>query len=151
MEAIQLLLSDHRKVKNLFEQFRAQTDRSHQLRVFSQIFHELQMHAQIEERVFYPACSGFPDCKELVEDSYEDHQLMKDELQEISTLAQDSDDFVMMVEDLMDDVEDHVEEEETELFPLVREQMDLGLLQRLGEEMEAVKRGDLGSLEKRAA
>jgi hemerythrin superfamily protein len=151
MEAIQLLIADHRKVRNLFDQFKAQTDRSHQIRVFSQIFNELQMHTRIEESVFYPACNEFPECQELVEDALEDHQTVKDQLAEIRALSQDSDQFVMMVEDLMDDVEDHVEEEEQEFFPLVRELMQESELLRLGERMEGIKKEEGAVREKKAA
>lgn len=151
MEAIQLLISDHRKVKNLFDQFKAQTDRSHQIRVFSQIYNDLQLHTRIEESVFYPACNDYPECQELVEDSFEDHRAMKEQLAAIRALPQDSDQFVSMVEDFIEDVEDHVEVEESELFPLVRELMKSIDLQNLGERMEVMKRADGTPAEKRAA
>lgn len=151
MEAIQLLIADHRKVRNLFDQFKGQTDRSHQIRAFSQIFSELQMHTKIEEAIFYPACNEFPECQELVADLLEDHKAVKDQLSDIRALSQDSDQFVMMVEDLIDDVEDHVEDEETEFFPLVRELMSEPELKKLGERMDALKKEEGSLKEPKAA
>jgi hemerythrin superfamily protein len=153
MEAIQLLLSDHRKIKNLFERFkafRAVEDRSQQLRVFGYIYVELTSHTALEEKVFYPACAEYPECTELVEDSIEDHRRVKEVLDRIRAMSQDSREFSTMVEDLIEEVESHMEEEELELFPLVRELMQQAQLLDLGERMEDLRKEELGHVRRAA-
>src|SRR4030095_12297822 len=54
-DAISLLKTDHRKVKNLFARYESAGNfRTKQL-IAAQVFTELDLHAQLEEHVFYPA------------------------------------------------------------------------------------------------
>ena len=53
MNAIQLLTEDHRRVDKLFQQVKANEDGDNS-DVFKQITAELDVHAHIEEAIFYP-------------------------------------------------------------------------------------------------
>jgi hemerythrin superfamily protein len=61
MDAIAMLKEDHRKVEKLFEDFL----RNHKQDVAQQIFKELEIHASLEEEIFYPALQKQADLGEL--------------------------------------------------------------------------------------
>jgi hemerythrin superfamily protein len=132
------LKQDHAKVKKLFDKTETADDRE-QKRIFSQIKTELEIHAQIEENIFYPAMQRHDGLKELVADSLKEHNAMKRLLQEMGTLS-DREDFEDKLEELIDNVEHHAEdEEEGKMFPKVRELVSASELQKLGAQLQAAK------------
>jgi hemerythrin superfamily protein len=138
MDALEILKQDHAKVKKLFDKTETADDRE-QKRIFSQIKTELEIHAQIEENIFYPAMQRHDGLKELVADSLKEHNAMKALLQEMGTLS-DREDFEDKLEELIDNVEHHAEdEEEGKMFPKVRELVSASELQKLGAQLQAAK------------
>jgi hemerythrin superfamily protein len=138
MDALEILKQDHAKVKKLFDKTETADDRE-QKRIFSQIKTELEIHAQIEENIFYPAMQRHDGLKELVADSLKEHNAMKALLQEMGTLS-DREDFEDNLEELIDNVEHHAEdEEEGKMFPKVRELVSASELQKLGAQLQAAK------------
>ena len=138
MDALELLKQDHAKVKKLFEEAESADERE-QKAIFTQIKTELEIHAQIEENVFYPAMDRFNELKDMVRESLEEHSKMKTLLQEMATLS-DSEDFQDKLEELIDNVEHHAEdEEEGKMFPKVRELVSANELQKLGAQLQAAK------------
>jgi len=132
MNAIELLKSDHSKVEGLFDEFEVSEEKS----IADKICHELTIHAQIEEQLFYPAAKRADE--ELIKHSLEEHQEIKDLISELSAMEKVDEDFKLTVEELRAIVEDHVEEEETELFPEVEVKMS-AQLDSLGEQMMMLK------------
>ena len=138
MDALEILKQDNAKVKKLFDKTETADDRE-QKRIFSQIKTELEIHAQIEENIFYPAMQRHDGLKELVADSLKEHNAMKALLQEMGTLS-DREDFEDKLEELIDNVEHHAEdEEEGKMFPKVRELVSASELQKLGAQLQAAK------------
>jgi hemerythrin superfamily protein len=138
MDALELLKQDHAKVKKLFEQAESADDRE-QKTIFAQIKTELEIHTQIEESVFYPAMQRYDELKEMVVESLEEHNNVKTLLQEMATLS-DSEDFQDKLEELIDNVEHHAEdEEEGKMCPKVRELVSANELQKLGAQLQAAK------------
>ena len=138
MDALELLKQDHAKVQKLFEEAES-ADEKEQKAIFSQIKTELEIHAQIEENVFYPAMQRYDELKEMVAESLKEHSNIKTLLQEMATLA-GSEDFQDKLEELIDNVEHHAEdEEEGKMFPKVRELVSANELQKLGAQLQAAK------------
>jgi iron-sulfur cluster repair protein YtfE (RIC family) len=83
MDALELLKQDHQKVKDLFQQ--AEDAEGDDLeKICEQIKTELEMHAHIEETIFYPAMEKYDDLKEMVQESREEHQEIKTLLAEMA-------------------------------------------------------------------
>ena len=82
------------------------------------VFAELTLHMLLEETVFYPAFAEQADeeGKRLVSEALQDHQQLRDL---IATLQEMDDDaaFEARFQALRDHVEQHVEDEETTMFP----------------------------------
>src|SRR5689334_15007929 len=57
MNAFQLLKEDHQKVSGIFQQLEPTTERAEKTRseLFAKLKEELDIHAKIEETIFYPA------------------------------------------------------------------------------------------------
>lgn len=140
MNAIELLKADHEKVEHLFEKVKANEDGDNTA-TFEKIKAELEVHTHIEETIFYPKLieEGSEDLKKIVLEGIEEHRQAKMFLREISGLAEASEKAEPKLKVLMEDVEHHVQEEEGEMFQLVKEEFDEAVLEELGAEMEAEK------------
>ncbi|MGI9023801.1 MAG: hemerythrin domain-containing protein, partial [Acidimicrobiales bacterium] len=126
MDAIALLRNDHRTVERLFKQFEKAGPNAHKTKrqVADRIVEELSVHAVIEEQVFYPAVrEAVPDAEDDVLEGLEEHHLVKWTLAEVETMDPEHERFVPKMTVLIENVRHHVEEEEGELFPTVREAM----------------------------
>ncbi|MEP6945441.1 MAG: hemerythrin domain-containing protein [Acidobacteriota bacterium] len=140
MNALELLKADHQKVADLFEKAEsAKPAEQHSL--FEKINTELEIHAHIEETIFYPKLreEGNEELQDIVKEGIEEHHQVKIFLRELSALTEDSEKFEPKFTVLKEDVEHHVKEEEDEMFPLVKAQFDASVLEKLGSEMEAEK------------
>jgi hemerythrin superfamily protein len=121
MNALEVLKQDHQKVKGLFQEARQGTDRNKRKELFDKIDTELEIHTHIEETIFYPAIEEHEEFKEMVAEALEEHQEAKMLLDELEELGADNHDFSSKLQQLMEAVEHHVEEEEGEMFPKIRE------------------------------
>jgi hemerythrin superfamily protein len=139
MNALELLKQDHQKVKGLFQDVRKSSDRGKQKELFDKIDTELNIHTHIEETVFYPAIEEQEELKDIVAEALEEHQEAKILLEELEELGADNHDFGSKLQQLMEAVEHHVEEEEGEMFPKIRQVFDEDELEQLGEELESAK------------
>lgn len=139
MDALELLKQDHQAVKDLFDQIDDAEDGKQRKKLFDQIDTQLNIHAHIEETVFYPEMQKIDELKDMVEEALEEHQEVKTLLEEIEGRDPESDQFIASVEELMENVEHHVAEEEDEMFPKVRERCDQATLDRLGDQLESAK------------
>ena len=143
MDAIALLRQDHRDVERLFKQFEKAGPRAHKTRrnVVDKVIKELSVHAVIEEQVFYPAVrEAVEETEDTVLESLEEHHIVKWTLSELDGMDPEAERFVPKMTVLMESVRHHVEEEEDELFPKVREAMSRKQLAELGEAMEEAKK-----------
>lgn len=144
MDALELLKTDHKKVKTLFEKAEGSKDAKQQKQIFEQIKTELETHAHIEETVFYPAIAKNEELKDMVLESLEEHKQVKTLLREMENLAADSEKFEPKLKVLMENIEHHaVEEEEEKMFPKIRKLMNSAALEQLGQELEAAKSKEL--------
>ena len=138
MDALELLEQDHAKVKELFEQAE-DADQKEQRAIFRQIKTELETHTHIEESVFYPAMQRYNELKDMVAESLEEHSRVKTLLKEMDAMS-GSEDFEDKLEELIDNVEHHAEdEEESKMFPKVRELVSAAELDKLGAQLQAAK------------
>jgi hemerythrin superfamily protein len=138
MNALEILKQDHQKVKGLFQEVSKGGDASNRKQLFDKIDTELEIHAHIEETVFYPALETHEELKDMVAEALEEHQEVKVMLEELEELGSASHDFGSKLQELIESVEHHVEEE-GEMFPKVRQVFDQGQLEQLGQELESAK------------
>jgi hemerythrin-like domain-containing protein len=138
MDAFSLLKADHEKVAELFEQLESASGKA-KLGVFDQIRTELELHAHIEEKLFYPALEKPSETKDLTLEAYEEHKQVKTLLRELGRARTANDEWEAKAKVLKENVEHHVEEEENELFPKASSVLSDEQIEEIGERMEAEK------------
>jgi hemerythrin-like domain-containing protein len=138
MDAFSLLKADHRKVEDLFARLEAASGTA-KLRVFAEIKTELDLHTHIEEKIFYPALEKPKQTHDLTLEAYEEHDVVKKLLQELSRSKTANEEWEAKAKVLQENVEHHVEEEENELFKKASSVLSAEDIEALGEDMEAEK------------
>ena len=138
MDAFNLLKADHRKVAELFEQLESASGKQ-KLTVFDQIKTELELHTHIEETIFYPTLEEPKETHDLTLEAYEEHDVVKNLLQQLSKAKSANDEWDAQAKVLQENVEHHVEEEEGQLFKKASKALSAEEIENLGEEMEAEK------------
>src|ERR1700682_2891852 len=78
VDALQLLRDDHRRVKDLFKQFEEADDKRAKGQLVAEALTELEIHAELEEEIFYPAVrkEADPDPGEM-DEAEEEHHVVK--------------------------------------------------------------------------
>lgn len=147
MDAIELLKTDHRKVEKLFDGLmKSKGDTS----LFRELDNELTVHSEIEEKLFYPAAKDVAPTRDLVLESIEEHKQIKIVLGDLEQSDKSTDEWRAGLKVLMEDVQHHVEEEETELFPKIKSKvLSKEQLEDLGQRMEAMKSERLAAVKSR--
>ena len=137
-DAIVMLKKDHQEVRRLFREFDTLGDDAVKRRgeLATKILEELTVHTYLENEVMYPEVrSLLPDLDDDVLESYEEHHVADVLCMELSTMQPDDDHFVAKMTVLKENVEHHMEEEEQEWFPKVREGLGRKQLQDMGQRM----------------
>jgi hemerythrin superfamily protein len=117
-----LIKKDHEEVASLFRRLKAAegfAETSEQL--FAQLREELDLHAHAEEQVWYPALREAEGTQELVEEALDDHELVQGLLDELAVSRVDDAAWNEKLEVLEEHVEDHIEEEEADIFDVARQ------------------------------
>ena len=137
MDAIELLEGQHREVEELFEKFDKAGDKARKTKekLCREISDKLAMHAEIEEKLFYPE-SKMEDTEEILRESVEEHLGVKRILADLLETEVADEQFDAKMKVLKEQVEHHVEEEEEELFPKVKKALSEEELEDLGARME---------------
>ncbi|GJI99900.1 hemerythrin [Duganella rhizosphaerae] len=140
VDAIKLLTADHRKVKALFEEYDNLSDRSTaaKKKLATQICLELTKHATAEEEIFYTAVrEAASDADDLVDEATVEHACVKELIAQILNMSPGEDLYDAKIKVLSEQIEHHVKEEESEMFPKARKaKLDL---MALGEAIAARK------------
>src|ERR1700682_436587 len=95
-DALSLLKSDHEDVKKLFKELEAEED---QEAIFNQIKGALEVHAAIEEEIFYPAVkkARSEEVKDEVREAYEEHKQIESLLAQISSIRSADETYDMKI------------------------------------------------------
>ncbi len=141
MDILNLLKKDHKVVSELFSAIDQTGTKAYKtkMELFEQIYNELLLHAKIEEAIFYPTIEKFQETKSTTMESYEEHMLVKQLLEEIKNVTPQDDVWQAKLTVLKELVEHHVREEEKELFPNVKKVLPLDELKLMGEKMQEIK------------
>ncbi len=137
-DAIVLLKDDHKQIKRLFRQFeKAGEDAGDtKLRLAKQIIDLLHLHTFIENEGLYPETRKLlPDLEDDVLESYEEHHVADVLCAELAKMQPADERFDAKMTVLIESVEHHIEEEEDEWFPQVREGLGRKKLQEIGVRM----------------
>lgn len=137
MNAFELLKKDHEKVSTLFKEIESASGQS-KTELFAQLKSELDLHANIEETIFYPALENTEEARDITLEAYEEHKVVKELLAELEGSAP-SEEWDAKLTVLRENVEHHVEEEEGELFTKARQALSETEIEEIGNQIAAAK------------
>jgi iron-sulfur cluster repair protein YtfE (RIC family) len=145
MDVFTLLKADHEKVSGIFSKLEETTERAAKTReeLFAQLKQELDVHAHIEETIFYPAIKQEAETREITLEGFEEHHVIKTLLKELEGQSVETERWTAKLKVLKENVEHHVEEEEGEMFKGAREVLSKEQIEDLGARMEAEKKRQL--------
>lgn len=136
-DPIEMLTKDHREVESLFEQYREQRSAA----LAEKICTELTVHTAVEEKEVYPVLGADVDGgKKLQNHAEKEHGEVKEMILGIGRAGYASAEAERLMEQVMDAVTHHVEEEEGEVFPAMRSQLSDQEMTDLGERAAAAKK-----------
>ena len=143
VNAVHLLLQDHREVEQLFSRIEAAGGAGPDEAV-QEVVRELSVHAVIEEQVLYPAIrEKVPGGDQLADHAIEEHQAAKELLAQIDGTDGSDGDAIerrSLLARLMREVRSHVEEEEADLFPKLQAAFGPQEQQEMGQGMAEAKK-----------
>jgi hemerythrin superfamily protein len=133
MRATELLSRDHRAVRDLFLRLERTPldDGSSRQDLFDTIVEELDVHAQAEEELFYPAVR---EASRRIDDAEAGHLHLRAVIREVKTYEPGSSEFTAGVRLIKQIVLAHVMEEEAGIF-LDAERMGTPALEQLGAQL----------------
>jgi iron-sulfur cluster repair protein YtfE (RIC family) len=142
IDAIELLLRDHRMIDGLAVQLDTLDDPAEIRRVYLRIVEELAAHEAAEQEVVFPA---FRAALEMADDStlarrMGEHEELNETLAEMRSLAPDNFDFTKRGSALLLEIKGHFLREEESVFDQMRATFGAEELAELGSRVLAVKR-----------
>jgi len=142
-DAIDLLKRDHAEVKKAFKEFEKAKYKDPQAckNFLASICRDIEMHAAVEEEIFYPAVRARIKDDDLMNEAQVEHNSAKQLMAEIKGLSGDDPMLKAHAQVLAEYIQHHVREEENEMFPKAkRAKLDLVALgQQILERKEQLK------------
>ncbi len=144
MDPLEFLSEQHRETESLFEDFQQTEDSSRQREIVGQIIEDLRLHMTLEEEIFYPTVGdAIPALKQQLLEDFEEHHAAQLLLRELGDMDPDHERFPAKVSVVKEQVQHHIEEEESELFPRVRDEFDQERLNELGQRLQLRAQGEM--------
>ena len=140
---IDVLVTDHREVEELFAEFEALPPAAHDRRktISEQVVMELVRHAIAEEMYVYPAIrQHLENGDEIAEHEISEHSEAEVTMKRIEKYKQDDPQLETEMRELMRVIRHHVSEEEGDVFPKLAAAMDRSELERLAQAVQAAKK-----------
>jgi len=141
-DSIGLLKEDHQRVKQLFDEFEQTTNRRSRQRIVREAILELEVHAAIEEEIFYPAyaeAAAESDDEEVILEAEEEHHVVHLLIGELRGMPEIDERAAAKFTVLAENVRHHIDEEETEMLPKAKKLLG-DRLPELGRQMVQRKR-----------
>jgi len=144
MNAIDLLIEDHERVKDLLSRMTESTERAVKTRteLLEKLEMEVTIHTRLEEELLYPAYKevGGKEQLKMYYEATEEHRAVDSMvLPDLKATDPGSVQFSGRVKVCKELLEHHIEEEESEMFPEARELLGDARLDEMGEQMAELK------------
>ena len=135
MTAIDLLKDQHDEVDELFKKLEECDDDNERKVLFDELARDLVAHDTIEREIFYPTCEKYLGLIDILAEALVEHGLVEFCLYQLDR-AGGTKTFRAKLTVLKEVVKHHVHEEEHELFPKVKHEIDADVLKDLGAQLE---------------
>ncbi len=140
-DMIEILTADHREVERLFAELaRGEGSGEHRRDLADTVTAELVRHSVAEEEYLYPAArQHLPDGDKVADHEIHEHAEAEQTMKDLEGVDADDPRFDVLCQQLMGAIRHHVHEEESDLFPRLREACTEDELVELGLKIELAK------------
>jgi hemerythrin superfamily protein len=140
-DVVDILTADHREVTDLLVEALSGGDSDRRRDLADMVITELVRHSVAEEMHVYPVMrEHLPNGEQAVEHDIEEHKEIESTLKRLEGVPADSPEFGETLRQLQATLADHVQDEETEQFPLLRAQVPSAKLVELAAKVETAKK-----------
>jgi hemerythrin superfamily protein len=141
-DLISVIVADHRDVDNAFSELETGTGTpEHRRQLVDHVIAELVRHSVAEEMWMYPAArDALPDGDEIAEHEIEEHAEAEKIMDQLYGLEPDDARFDGLLEKLISAIRHHIEDEERDLLPRLREACSQDQLDDLGRKVLNAKK-----------
>lgn len=141
MDAIKLLLADHKAMKKLVKKVYETTEKAVETRkkLFKVILHEAKLHEKIEEKFLYPHLKEFTKSRPNAFEHHQEVLVMEFMLKKLSKTPYDKEEWTAQFRVLKELTDHHIEEEEDDKFVQARKFLSKDMLNEIGDKMFAYK------------
>lgn len=142
MDALELLIRDHREIMEIFREVEMSYKKKDGKldENFDRLLQKLEMHMNIEETMFYPNLVSKKETRDLTLEGIEEHHVVREILKELNLDPKNTAEWKAKLKVCRENVEHHVNEEETELFPDVPKVLSKDRLNQIANQLEEKKR-----------
>jgi hemerythrin superfamily protein len=137
-DPFQILADDHRRVEQLLQQIESGSPQQREA-LLKQLQKELTGHAVAEENIIYPAMVRLGRERRDAKELYDEHGQVKLALFDLEMMSKDDRRWMERFSELRRSLTKHVQEEEKEDFPKLRQALDPQTLQLLGRRVQEEK------------
>ncbi|AUT66466.1 hemerythrin domain-containing protein [Paraburkholderia terrae] len=125
---------DHSHVILAFHRYRAETALWRKRAIVNSVCKALEIHAQLEEEIFYPALARAEPGNDVLKKSLPEHEQMRDVIARLRGMGPENVEYDALFMELIRDAMHHVADEETVLLPAAERSLK-SELRVLGAEM----------------
>lgn len=134
-----LLHEQHLHIQELFDRVLEAPNAGRKQETFEELRRYLAVHETAEELVTHPIARAGVDGSTVVDDRVAEEDMLKGLLAELDDIEVDDASFNEMLENLRVQVRQHIEFEEREEFPLIRNENDDAMQTQMARAIEAVE------------
>jgi hemerythrin-like domain-containing protein len=142
-DAIVMLRDDHKEIRRVFREFERARDATpnKKQRLVDKMMKLLSEHTYVENEVMYPRVRALvPDLEDDILESYEEHHVADLLIEELAVLRPEDERFTAKAMVLVENVRHHMDEEENDWFPQVRDALGRKQLQEIGAQMKQARK-----------
>ena len=136
-DVVDLIMQDHREVERIFEELKSSPEKRRGLTPL--LVTLLTAHSRAEESEVYPVARDEAGVADDVEHSQEEHLMADQLLARLADTDPETPDFESALSELVEAVTHHVEEEENELLPDLKDAISREEWAAMGDAIAAAK------------
>ncbi len=114
-----MLREDHQKLRQLFDQFHATTNKHEKWNIVTAALAALEVHAKLEEELIYPAWREHLDEQDLMDEALKEHHVVNLLIKALKNMDPEDERYGPKFTVLSENVKHHIKEEEGKMFPQV--------------------------------
>lgn len=134
MNGNEVLMQQHREIEQAYDEFLG-AEGEEQAELGKKILTDLTVHAEVEEEIYYPELEAAGET-EMVAELRAEHLAAKALIAKLTMMRADNEKYAPTMKALMEAIEHHVGEEESEAMPAMAEAIGEEKLDEIGPKME---------------